>query len=150
MSTGDAARQIADEIETTLIWPLQTLLGHDDLFGMLRERARYAAQRLAAQLASGDDRLAAQAAIDLAAAIFPGDAEIPAGWWGTPLGRLMAQSAGHPTAQAVSFSVAAAMLRVSKGRVQQLVEEGKLDRHPDGGITSVSVRLRAHERGKRP
>jgi hypothetical protein len=141
-TAGAAARQIADEIETALMWPLQTLLGNDDLFGLLRARA-LASAGVAAQLASGDDRLAAQTAIDLAAAIFPGDTEIPADWWGSPLGRLMAQSAGHPTAEAVSFSVAADMLRVSKGRVQQLVRQGKLDRHPDGGITSASVRLRA-------
>lgn len=136
-----AAEQIAEEIEARLVWPLESLLGPGGEFGLLRERALATARVLAAQLASGDDRLAAQTAIDLAAAILPD--EIPDGWWATPLGRLMAQSAGHPTAEAVSFSVAAAMLGVSKGRVQQLVTAGKLDRHPDGGITSASVRLHA-------
>jgi hypothetical protein len=129
--------------ETALIWPLQQILGHDDMFGLLRARALAAAQQMAAQLVSRDDRLAVQTAIDLAAAIFPGGAGIPVGWWGTPLGRLMVQTAGHPTAEAVSFGVAAAMLQVSKGRVQQLVDRGTLDRHPDGGVTSASVRLRA-------
>lgn len=135
-----AAGQIAEEIEARLIWPLEGLLGPGDEFGLLRARAQGAARMMAAQLASGDDKLAAQTAIDLAGAILPDD--IPDVWWSTPLGRLMAQSVGHPTAEAVSFSVAAAMLGVSKGRVQQLAGAGKLERHPDGGITAASVRLR--------
>lgn len=137
-----AAAQIADDIEARLIGPLEGLTGLDDgLFGPLRERAVAAAARLAAQLASGDDRLAAQTAIDYATALLP--EEIPDDWWGTPAGRLIAQSVGHPGAEAVSFSVAGAMLGVSKGRVQQLVAAGKLERHPDGGVTSASVRLHA-------
>lgn len=39
------------------------------------------------------------------------------------------------------------MLVVSKTRVQQLAEAGKLERHPDGGITSASVMLRLREGG---
>lgn len=138
----DAAAQVADEIETRLIWPLEMLLGPGEEFTLLRQRAGVTARMMVAQLASGDDKLAAQTAIDLAA-VLP-DA-IPDGWWATPLGKLIAQSVGHPSAEAVSFSGAAAMLGVSKGRVQQLVSGGKLDRHPDGGITAASVRIRARE-----
>jgi hypothetical protein len=138
---AEAAEQIAEEIEARLIWPLECTLGPGDEFALLRDRTQAAARMMAAQLASGDDKLAAQTAIDLAALILPED--IPDDWWATPLGKLAAQSVGHPTAEAVSFSVAAAMLGVSKGRAQALVKAGKLERHPDGGITSASVRMRA-------
>jgi hypothetical protein len=136
----DAAGQICDEIETALLWPLQTLLGNDDLFREIRERARHAAERLAADLTGGDERIAAQTAIDLANALFPGDTAIPDDWWGTPLGRLMARTAGHPAAEAVSYRVAAAMLGLSKPRVQQFAGDGRLLKHPDGGVTTASVR----------
>jgi len=108
--TGAAAAQIGDEIEARLIWPLESLLGPDELFTALRKRAAGRARMLAAQLAGRDDRLAAQTAIDLANAVLP-DA-IPDDWWATPLGRLTA-------------------------------EAGKLERHPDGGITAAAVRMRA-------
>ena len=64
--SGDAAAQIADEIEARLIWPLEMLLGPDEALTRLRERAPGTARMMAAQLASGDDKLAAQTAIDLA------------------------------------------------------------------------------------
>jgi len=134
------AGQIAEEIETSLIWPLEMLLGPGEEFTLLRGRAQRTARMMAAQLASGDDRLAAQTVIDLAA-VLPED--IPDEWWASPLGRLVAQSVGYPSAEAVSFSVAAAMLGISKTRVQQLIAAGKLERHPDGGITSASVQMRA-------
>lgn len=140
-----AAEQIVDEIEARLIWRLESNLGPREYFALLREDAQATARMMAAQLASGDDRLAAQTAIDLAGLIL--DDDIPDDWWATPLGKLVAQSVGHPTAEAVSFSVAGAMLGVSKGRVQQLVAGGRLERHPDGGITSASVRLHLHARG---
>ena len=136
-----AASQIADEIDGQLLWPLEMLLGPGEEFTILRQRAQATARVMAAQLAGRDDKLAAQTAIDLAGAILP-DA-IPDDFWPTPLGRLIAKSVGHPGGDEVSYSVAAAMLGVSKTRVQQLLEAGKLDRHPDGGITSASVRLRA-------
>ncbi|HTJ66188.1 MAG TPA: hypothetical protein VL551_01540 [Actinospica sp.] len=137
----DAAAQIAEEIDAQHIWPLESNLGPGEEFGILRQRAAATARMMAAQLASGDDKLAAQTAIDLASLILPDD--IPDDFWATPLGRLIAKSAGHPSSDEVPYSVAAAMLGVSKTRVQQLVEAGKLERHPGGGITSVSVRLRA-------
>jgi hypothetical protein len=138
---ADAADQIADEIEARHIWPLESALGPGEEWNLIRQRARATARMMAAQLASGDDRLAAQTAIDLASLILPD--EIPDDFWPTPLGRLIAKSVGHPAADEVSYSVAAAMLGVSKTRVQQLLETGKLERHPDGGVTSASVRLRA-------
>ncbi|HEV2810667.1 MAG TPA: hypothetical protein VGV93_09770 [Acidimicrobiales bacterium] len=34
------------------------------------------------------------------------------------------------------------MLGVSRGRVYQLIDSGKLDRHPDGGVTATGGALR--------
>lgn len=141
MDYADAASQVADLIGERLLWPLETLLGPGEEFALLRQRADAAARIMAAQLASRDDKLAAQTAIDLAGTVLP-DA-IPDDFWPTPLGRLIAKSVGWPGAEEVSYSQAAAMLGVSKTRVQQLLEAGKLERHPGGGVTSVSVRLRA-------
>lgn len=136
------AAQIQDELERAL-WALVPLLGpdlHDD-YG--RRPAEVAAM-LAAQLASGDDRLAAQTVIDLAAAgVIPDDPDPD--WWATPLGRAVAASVGHPTATHVSYSVAGAMLGVTRGRVGQLVAAHKLDRHPDGGVDVTSIRRRIAE-----
>lgn len=140
-SAGDAAAQIEDMIAERM-WPAEAVLGPRPEFDAIRGYAAGAARTMVAQLRGGDDKLAAQTAIDLAA-LLPD--RIPDDWWRTPLGRLVAQSVGHPSAESVSFSVAAAMLGISKGRVQQLVTAGRLDRHPDGGITSVSVAMRARE-----
>ena len=139
-AVDDAATQIAGLIDERLLSVLEMLLGPGEEFAFLRQRADAAARMMAAQLASGDDKLAAQTAIDLAA-LLPD--VIPDDFWPTPLGRLIAASVGWPGTEHVSYSNAAAMLGVSKTRVQQLLEAGKLERHPDGGITSVSVRLRA-------
>lgn len=54
----------------------------------------------------------------------------------------MLRRAGHPSAQAVSYSVAGAMLGVTRQGVHDLVTRGKLARHPDGGVTVDSVRAR--------
>jgi len=49
---------------------------------------------------------------------------------------------GTDDAEAVTYSVAAAMLGVTKGTASTLVQRGRLDRHPDGGITRASVFIR--------
>ncbi|MEU8544267.1 hypothetical protein AB0C52_30475 [Streptomyces sp. NPDC048717] len=56
---------------------------------------------------------------------------------------MTASSIGHPDAENVTYSVAGAMLGgITKQRVAALVNEGKLDRHPDGGVTVVSIQQR--------
>lgn len=113
----------------------------------LQDRVQSGARLWASQLLGDDDRLAAQTVIDLVGVVFPDSEPIPDSWWGTPLGRATARSYGHPTADAVSFSVAGAMLGVTKATVQDLIDRRKLERHPDGGVTtaSVSMRLRGRE-----
>jgi hypothetical protein len=148
----DVARQIADELHQ-VIWPLVPLIGID-LADEIMVRLPRVAPRLADQLLDDreqpergqldvdPDAIAAETAIDVMCALWPRDSQPPHDWWRTPLGRVLARSAGMNDAEAVSASVAAAMLGVTRGRVYALLNEGKLDRHPDGGVVRASVMQR--------
>jgi hypothetical protein len=142
-SAEEAARQLAEGIEAASLGRMERFLGLHEVFASLRERLPRAAREIVAQMSSDDDRVAEQSSAKVFAILFNRSKRIPDDFWATPLGRLMAKSAGHPSLDEVPYSVAAAMLGVSKTRIQQLVEAGKLERHPGGGITSASVRLRA-------
>lgn len=74
--------------------------------------------------------------------LYPGDAPLapPAGWWRTPLGQVAVRRIGHPSARAVPYSVAGAMLGITRQGVHGLVTRHKLERHPERGITVESVR----------
>lgn len=48
--------------------------------------------------------------------------------------------------EVVTYSTAAAMLGVTKGTISQLVARGKLDQHPEGGVSVASIIARAAER----
>jgi hypothetical protein len=116
----------------------------DDV-GDLPSRADEVARRMAAAMEGDDDAAAVLAIARLIGALYPGDAPFdpPADWWRTPLGRVVARRMGHPGARAVSYSVAGAMLGVTKQGVHDLVRRGKLARDSDGGgVTVASVRAR--------
>ena len=141
MSAADD--QAASEVGAA-VWRLAPFLGADRTLDLQRD-AEARARAHAHQLADLDDEdVAAEAALDLLSALW-GDQPPPVAWWRTPLGRAVATVAGDGD-EAVSKTVAAAMLGVTPGRVTQLLAAGKLDRHPDGGVTTVSVaqRLRDH------
>lgn len=128
------ADQIVRELEERLTaW--EALLGHDVLEPARRRIADRAAMWAAQLTQVDDDRLSAQTVIDLMAVL--GDREPE--WFPTPLGRLVARSAGSPLPDCVSHSVAAAMLGVSRARVGHLADAGRLDRCPDGSLSTVSV-----------
>lgn len=142
------AAQIATEIHERL-WVLGPLVGQDLIeLSMDAQRLRLTATRLAAQLL--DDRddggelgvhaddIAAETAQDVMCGLWP-RSDPPDEWWQTPLGRAVARSVGLDSSEAVSASVAAAMLGVSRGRVYQLIAAGKLDRHPDGGVVRSDI-----------
>lgn len=101
------------------------------------------AQLIVAELAQDDDdRLAGEACLTVMGVLWPHCAPEHCGradWWQTPLGRLCARSIGRHDGEAVSHSVAAAMLGVTRGSVAQWVARGTLDRHPDGGVLRASV-----------
>jgi hypothetical protein len=145
MSTrDDVARQIADELHE-VAWPLAPLIGVD-LANQIMTRVPVVARRLADQLLDDQeedsDSVAAETTIDLMCALWPRGSQPPPEWWRTPVGRAIARSVGMDDAEAVSASVAAAMLGVSRGRVYALLNEGKLDHHPDGGVVRASVMQR--------
>ncbi|MFE9746421.1 hypothetical protein ACFYOT_16075 [Saccharothrix saharensis] len=139
------ADQIATIIRTRLLDPLEILF--DDV-GDLPSRADEVARRMAAALEGDDDQAAVLVVARLIGALYPGDEPFdpPADWWRTPLGRVVARRMGHPAAQSVSYSVAGAMLGVTKQGVHDLVRRGKLARDPDGGgVTVASVRARLNQ-----
>jgi hypothetical protein len=126
--------------------PLEILLESGEPVGPVRELVRIRARRWAAVLLGDDPRASMMVAIRLVSALYPSDVvfDPPLEWWRTPLGRVMAWQVGHPTAAAVPFPVAGAMLGMTRQGVHDLVSRGKLDRHPDGGVTTDSVRARLH------
>lgn len=137
------ARQIADELEAAA-QPWAAVLGMD-MWETMRQRIADRAAMLAAQLTQvDDDRLSAQTVIDLMAVL---DDKRPE-WFATDLGRLVARSAGSPLPDCVSYSVAAAMLGVSRTRVVQLMEAGRIDRCDDGSLSLVSVLAEIDARGR--
>lgn len=145
MNPESAARQLHDALDAGVVNDLMTL-GWWDLADAARERLAATAQRLAAQISQDeDDRLAAQTVIDLAGVAW--EIDPPAEWWRTPLGRLVARSVGRDDSEAVTQSVAAAMLGVTRGTIAQLVARGTLDRHPEGGVSRASVLKRIVARG---
>lgn len=144
-TTVAVARQLADELDRAIANPAGSLLCLY-LGELLHDRIGPRADLLADQLCQdGDDRLAAETVIDVMAALWPhADPEDvgEADWWRTPLGRMCARSLGRGDSDAVTYSIAAAMLGVARGTVSTLVSRGSLDRHPDGGVTRASVLLR--------
>lgn len=133
--------QLVDELEGRA-HALGLLLSPDEGLAVTQSVVR-CAPMLAAQLCQDtDDRLAAQTAIDIMCALWPDMTEPPPQWWRTPVGRMVARSIGADDADAVTHSVAAAMLGIPRGSIGTLVHRGQLDRHPDGGVTRASVMMR--------
>jgi hypothetical protein len=120
-------------------WGLTALLGPCEELQLVDQRINAHAAMWAAALLGDDDKLAAQTVLDLMAVLWS-NCDPTTDWWRTPLGRAVARSVGHPTADVVSYSVAGAMLGCSKQYVGKLIQAGRLDRGPNGGVTSRSVR----------
>jgi hypothetical protein len=138
---------LADHLATIvlqrLVNPLEILLGDgEDLHDTVIAEARV----WAAQLLGDDDQVASRTAIRIISSLYAADTPFdpPAEWWRTPLGQVVIRRVGHPSAEAVSYSVAGAMLGITRQGVHDLVTRGKLARHPEGGVTVDSVRARLH------
>jgi hypothetical protein len=131
-----------------LLDPLEILLDGDETIEALRRKVRERAADLADRMLDGDEPVAVAAIARVVSTLYPGDApfEPPAEWWRTPLGQVVVRRVGHPFARAVSYSVAGAMLGITRQGVHDLVSRGKLERHPDGGVTPGSVRARLNQR----
>ena len=148
--TGHAnlVEQIVRVLDERLLDPLEILLDGDDTVDALRRLVRIRAGRWAAAMRDGDDATAAGTVIRLIATLYPTDRAFdpPTDWWRTPLGQVVAVRVGHPTAEAVSYGTAGAMLGISRQGVHDLVRRGRLPRHPDGGVPSTAVRDRLRHR----
>ncbi|BCJ29981.1 hypothetical protein [Actinocatenispora sera] len=140
----DLRRQLTEVVGTRLLDPLEILLDGDRTVDTLRTRVYEQTQVWTVQLLGPDGRQARFTAARLVATLYPDDAAFdpPAAWWATPLGRVVARRVGHPGAHHVSYAVAGAMLGVTRQAVHDLIQRGKLDRHPDGGVRVTSVRAR--------
>lgn len=134
-------RQLAGEIEARFLAPLDALLDGAEPLVALRRRLDADAQMWAAQILGPDPALARSAASRVLAAVQPFDPD--PSWWRTPFGRAVVRLIGHPGRASVSRSVAGAMLGITRQGVQDLVNRGKLARHPDGGVSVASIRDRA-------
>jgi hypothetical protein len=135
------ADHLVEVVVRRLVDPLEILLGSS---GDLRAELAANSWAWAAQLLGDDDQAAAHTAIRIVSALYPSDTPFdpPPQWWRTPLGQVVLRRAGHPSAQAVSYSVAGAMLGMTRQGIHDLVTRGKLARHPDGGVTVDSVQAR--------
>jgi hypothetical protein len=135
-------------IDVRLLDPLEILLDGDEGVDALRRTVRQRAETWADRMLDGDERTATYAIARITATLYPGDEPFdpPAEWWRTPLGQVVVRRVGHPFARAVSYSVAGAMLGITRQGVHDLVTRGKLERHPDGGVTPESVRDRLNRR----
>ncbi|WP_433517359.1 hypothetical protein ACQP2T_18510 [Nonomuraea sp. CA-143628] len=150
MSTSEhvaLAGELVRLIDRRIVDPLEILFGSDEQVGPVRDRLRIEAEVWAAQLLGPDDRLAVHTAARLIAAVFPGDSPFdpPDEWWRTAFGRAVARRVGHPGKAAVPFATAGAMLGITRQGVHDLVKRAKLDRHPDGGVTTESIRERLNQ-----
>ncbi|GAA4211833.1 hypothetical protein [Actinocatenispora rupis] len=138
--------QLVRLVDARLLDPLEILLD-DTAVRVARRAAHRGADDWAGTLLGADPAAATMTAARLVAALYPGDTAFdpPLDWWATPLGRVVAHRVGHPGATAVSYAVAGAMLGVTRQGVHDLVTRHKLDRHPDGGVRTDSVRDRLHQ-----
>ncbi|MEZ0111242.1 hypothetical protein ABH920_005257 [Catenulispora sp. EB89] len=141
----ELARDLNRLIEARVLGPVDVLFGLDK---DLRRRAFESVLGWTEELLGPDDDAARMTAIRLISTLFPSDEPFnpPTDWWGTPFGRAVLLRAGHPSAEAVSFTVAAAMLGISRQGVHDLARRGKVQPHPDGGVTVDSVQARLKER----
>ncbi|WP_082310444.1 hypothetical protein [Nonomuraea sp. SBT364] len=140
-------RELVELVERRIVDPLEILFGSEEQVDPVRARLRIEAEVWAAQLLGPDDALAVRTAARLIAAVFPGDGPFDPSdeWWGTAFGRAVARRAGHPGKEAVSFATAGAMLGITRQGVHDLVRRAKLDRHPDGGVSTRSIRERLNQ-----
>lgn len=122
---------------------LTSLVAPDEAIGWdLQQRANRSSEAIAWSISSPFDTEANKAVACLMAVLWryasPEDVG-RADWWRTPLGRACARPLSRTDTAAVTHSVAAAMLGVTRGTIAQWVARGTLDRHPDGGVLRASV-----------
>ncbi|MEQ4302449.1 hypothetical protein ABNF97_13820 [Plantactinospora sp. B6F1] len=149
-SHGELVEQLIRTMDVRLLDPLEILLDGDDVVEALRAAVRARAVAWAHRMVNGDDREAIGIVIRVVSTLYPSDGPFapPLDWWRSPLGQVVARRVGHPTAESVTYAVAGAMLGITRQGVHDLVNRGKLARHPEGGVLPSSVRDRLLEEGR--
>lgn len=137
--------QLVRIVDVRLLDPLEILLEGDEAVESARTVVRERALTWASVILGPDDQAAAQMIVRVISCLYPADAPFapPSEWWRTPLGQVVLRRIGHPSARMVSYSVAGAMLGITRQGVHDLVARRKLERGADGGVTVESVRARA-------
>ncbi|MCI2416410.1 hypothetical protein MOQ72_03155 [Saccharopolyspora sp. K220] len=141
-------QELADELRRLvairLLDPLRILLESDAATASLQRRIDRDAATWATRLLGPDHQAAVHTCARLLAALYPDDGPFdpPDAWWRTALGQVVARRIGHPGADHVSLSTAGAMLGITRQGVHDLVNRDKLERHPDGGVSTASIRAR--------
>jgi hypothetical protein len=131
-------RQIAELLDG-LAWELAGALGLD-LYELSRQRIPQRAALLAAQLTGDDPGVAAEVAQDVGR--WAGEATADPMWWQSALGRAVAATFAGPADDAdveISHAQAAELLEVSRGRIGQLLDAGRLERGPNRRVLRASV-----------
>ncbi|MFV2104733.1 hypothetical protein [Micromonospora sp. LOL_024] len=142
----ELAAHLAGLIASRLLDPLEILLESD--LADVRERVTTLSATMADQLLDHNEQRAARVAIRLVSTLYPSDEPFrpTATWWATPLGQIVVRLVGHPSAESVSYAEAGAMLGISRQGVHDLVVRKKLERHPSGGVTTISIQARLKTR----
>ncbi len=141
--------QLVRLVDIKLLDPLEILLDGAEPVGHARDLVHQRAVEWAERMLDGADTVAIGTIIRLTATLYPGDGPFdpPVDWWRTPMGQVVALRVGHPTAAAVSYPVAGAMLGITRQGVHDLLTRGKLARHPEGGVLPESIRDRLRATG---
>ncbi len=150
-SRQELIEQLTRLIDIRLLDPLEILLDGHEGVESLRAAVHKRARIWATTMVGPDDQAAVGTIMRVVATLYPGDGPFhpPLDWWRSPLGQVVARRVGHPTAPAVSYAVAGAMLGITRQGVHDLVSRGKLARHPEGGVRCSSVRGRLLTEGIR-
>ncbi|GAA0529001.1 hypothetical protein GCM10011581_30730 [Saccharopolyspora subtropica] len=140
----ELAEHLRRLVSNRLLDPLTILLESEAATATLQRRVDRAVGEWAAQLLGPDDERAVHLCARLLAALYPDDGPFnpPETWWRTPLGQVVARRVGHPGTDHVPYATAGAMLGITRQGVHDLVNRNKLARHPDGGVTTASIRAR--------
>lgn len=142
--TTDRRLTLADQVHDLLLdraARLADLIGGPDLRAQLERLVEANHPTIVGRLMVGNDREVANLVADLFT-LAHGDSQPSPEWWQTPLGGVVARSLEHDDSDAISPLVAARMLGIAETTVHRWVRAGKLDRHPDGGVTRASVMAR--------
>ncbi|MGP4019036.1 hypothetical protein [Saccharopolyspora sp. 5N708] len=144
-------QELADDLRRLvtirLLDPLSILLESEAATASLQRRVERDAAKWAARLLGPDHQAAVHTGARLLAALYPDDGPFdpPEAWWRTPLGQIVVRRIGHPGTDHVSLSTAGAMLGITRQGVHDLVSRNKLARHPDGGVSTASIRARLNQ-----